>query len=120
MEMTVPTPPPGGTTSGNEQSDIQKNKGMAILAYIIFFIPLLAAKDSTFAMYHANQGLLLFLTAVIVNIAGAIIPIIGWFLIYPLGNLFVLVLFVLGILNASKGQMKPLPLIGGMELIKSK
>jgi hypothetical protein len=37
-----------------DPSDVQRNKGMAVLAYIIFFIPLLAARDSKFAMYHAN------------------------------------------------------------------
>ncbi len=44
-----------------DPEDVEKNKAMAILAYIIFFIPLLAAKESKFAMYHANQGLNLFL-----------------------------------------------------------
>ena len=63
-----------------------KNKVMAILAYIIFFIPLLAAKESKFAMYHANQGLVLFLLAVAVSIVGTIIP-LGWFLILPIGSI---------------------------------
>jgi uncharacterized membrane protein len=101
-----------------DKADVEKNRGMAILAYFIFFIPLLAAKDSKFALYHANQGLLLLLSAVVVNIVGGIIPIIGWFLILPLGNLFCLVLFILGIVNASKGAMKPLPMIGGISIIK--
>lgn len=101
-----------------EQEDAEKNKVMGILAYIIFFIPLLAAKESKFAMYHANQGLVLFLSAIAVNIAGSIIPIIGWFIILPLGNLAVLVLAVIGIINSAKGEMKPLPLIGGISIIK--
>ena len=92
--------------------DVESNKVMAILAYIIFFIPLIAAKDSNFAVYHATQGLVLFLTAVAVNVIGSIIPIIGWFFILTLGNLAVLILAVLGIINAAKGLMKPLPLIG--------
>lgn len=98
--------------------DVESNKVMAILAYIIFFIPLIAAKDSKFAVYHANQGLVLFLTAVAVNVIGSIIPIIGWFFILTLGNLAVLILAVLGIINAAKGLMKPLPLIGGISIIK--
>ncbi|HEX3012357.1 MAG TPA: hypothetical protein VHQ70_10070 [Syntrophomonadaceae bacterium] len=98
--------------------DAEKNMVMGILAYILFFIPLLAARNSKFAMYHANQGLLLFLTALLVNIAGGIIPILGWFLILPLGNLLVLILAVIGIINAAQKQEKPLPLIGKYELIK--
>jgi uncharacterized membrane protein len=98
--------------------DIDKNKTMAILAYILFFIPMLAARESKFAMYHANQGLVLFLAAMIVNILGSIIPLIGWFVILPLGNLAAIVLAVLGIINAYKGEAKPLPLLGGIKLLK--
>lgn len=101
-----------------EQGDAEKNKGVAILAYIIFFIPLLAAKESKFAMYHANQGLVLFLAAVALNIVGGMIPFIGWFLILPIGNLLILVLAIIGIMNAAKGLMKPLPIIGGINILK--
>ncbi|WP_235886021.1 hypothetical protein [Paenibacillus cymbidii] len=90
---------------------------MAIVAYIIFFIPLLAAKDSPFAMYHANQGLTLFLAAVAVNIVFTIIPIIGWILL-PFANLAIVVLAILGIINAANGTTKPLPLIGSITLLK--
>lgn len=103
--------------AGFEGDDIEKNKVMALLAYIIFLIPLLAAKDSRFAMYHANQGLVLFLFAVAVNVIGGIVPFVGWLLILPLGNLFVFVLAILGIINAAKGEAKPLPLIGGIKII---
>lgn len=101
-----------------DPSDIEKNKVMAILAYIIFFIPLLAAKESKFAMYHANQGLILFLAAVIINVVGAVIPIIGWLVIIPLGNLAVLVWAILGIVKAAGGKVAPLPLIGKYNLLK--
>ncbi|MGI6365430.1 MAG: hypothetical protein ACOX2G_06765 [Bacillota bacterium] len=91
---------------------------MGILAYIIFFIPLLAARDSKFAMYHANQGLVLFLAGIVVSILGSIIPLLGWFLILPLGMLAVTVLAIIGIINAAKGLLKPLPVIGGISIIK--
>ncbi|MDV2581501.1 DUF4870 domain-containing protein [Alkalibacillus haloalkaliphilus] len=98
--------------------DAQKNKGLGIVAYIIFFIPLLVAKESKFATYHANQGLLLLLTAIIINTAGTLIPIIGWLLILPFGNLFVFILWLIGILNAAKGEKAPLPVIGKYAIIK--
>lgn len=101
-----------------DTKDINENKIMAVLAYILFFIPLLAARESKFAMYHANQGLVLFLAAAIVNIIGSIIPIIGWFIIIPLVNLGILVLAIIGIINAANGDSKPLPLIGGINIIK--
>lgn len=100
-----------------ERTDAADNKAMAILAYILFFVPLLAAKQSKFAMYHANQGLILFLTAVAVNIVSSIIPIIGWLLIGPLANLGLFILAIVGILNAAGGRWNPLPLIGGVRII---
>lgn len=100
------------------RKDIEDNQIMAVLAYIIFFIPLLVASKSRFAMYHANQGLLLFITAVIVNIVGTIIPIYGWLIILPLGNLAILVLAIVGIIHSANGDEKPLPLIGNFKLIK--
>lgn len=101
-----------------DPEDVDKNRVFAILAYIIFFIPLLAARESRFAMYHANQGLILFLAALALNIVGTIVPVIGWFIILPLGNLAVLACVVLGIINAAQGQLKQLPLIGRFQLIK--
>ena len=83
------------------KEDIENNTVMAVLAYIIFLIPLLAAKDSPYAKYHTNQGIVLFLTAVIINIIGSIIPIIGWFLVLTIGNAFVLILAIMGIINST-------------------
>lgn len=102
----------------SDPADVEKNKVMALLSYLIFFIPLLAARESPFAMYHANQGLILFLAALFINVIGTIIPIIGWFILIPIGNLLVLVYAVIGIINALNGQTKPLPLIGKFQLIK--
>ena len=49
--------------------DIEKNKTMAGLAYLLFFLPLIVCPESQFAKFHANQALIL----VIVSIAGSII-----------------------------------------------
>lgn len=105
------------TTTSTESTDAQENKVMGILAYILFLIPLLAAKDSKFAMYHANQGLLLFLLAIGSNVVLGIIPIIGWLLL-PIANLVVLLFAIMGIINAANGEMKPLPVIGKYQLLK--
>lgn len=100
-----------------EPADAADNKTMGILAYILFFVPLLAANGSKFAMYHANQGLVLFLTFVAVNIVSSIIPVIGWMIIGPLANLGLFVLAIVGIVNAAGGKCKPLPLIGGFRIL---
>ena|SRR3990172_1570803 len=104
-----------------EAGDVEKNKAMAIVGYIIpilFFIPLVTdAKNSPFAKFHANQQLVLLIAWVVVNVVGGVIPFIGWFLILPLGVIFLVVLAIMGIINAAKGEMKELPVIGGFKLI---
>lgn len=90
-----------------------KNTGMAIVAYILFFIPLLTdAKDDPFVKFHVKQGLVLFIFAVVVNVLGTIIPFLGWFLILPVGSVATLVFLVLGVMHAVNGEEKELPLIG--------
>ena len=106
-----------------QNSDAEKNKVMAIIGYILpvlFFIPLLseAGKNSPFAKFHANQQLVLLIAAIAINIAGSVIPFLGWFIILPLGSIFLIVAAIMGLVRAAKGEMKKLPLIGGFEIIK--
>jgi len=107
--------------NGSGNKDIEDNKPLAIIGYIIpilFFVPLLTdAKNSKFAKFHANQQLNLLLTGIAVKIIGTIIPFLGWFIILPFGSIFVIILVILGIINAAKGIEKPLPLVGGFNLI---
>ena len=100
------------------KEQVENEKVMAALAYLIFFIPLLAAKESKFAMYHANQGFNLFLLFLAVNVIGMLVPFLGWFIIAPLGTVLSLVLMVMGILNAMNGVEKELPVIGKYRLLK--
>ncbi len=100
-----------------KSDDIEKNKGMAIAACFIFFLPLLTdAKSSPFAMHWANQSLL----RVFVHIAASVllvIPILGWVL-GPLLHLFGLVLLIMSIMGAARGEAKPLPIIGKYTILK--
>jgi uncharacterized membrane protein len=123
MENQGPEQPMMGTPMPEKNSsDAEKNKAMAIVGYILpilFFIPLVTeAKNSSFAKFHANQQLNLLLAAIAVNVVGGIIPVLGWFIILPFGSLALIVLAIMGIVNAAKGEMKKLPLIGGFELVK--
>ncbi len=117
------------TTAQYDQSDIEQNKVMAILAYIgiLVLVPLFAAPNSKFARFHANQGLALFIAEVIYSVAYGIlsailafIPVLGALIIAILGiaSIAFLVLAVLGIVNASGGKAKELPFIGKYKILK--
>ena len=93
-------------------------KAMSILAYfwILFFLPLVVCPNSAFGRYHANQGLVLLLFSMACNMMW-IIPVLGW-IIAAVGGLFAFACLILGVINAAQGRMSPLPLIGGIVLIK--
>jgi uncharacterized membrane protein len=98
------------------KEDIEKNKVVAAVAYLIFFLPLIAAPDSKFGRFHANQGLVLLIVGMVGNLVLGMIPILGWILL-PLYSLAIFVLAVLGLVNTLNGKAKKLPIIGKINLI---
>jgi uncharacterized membrane protein len=119
VQSETPVDQVASTASNN---DVEQNKAMAIVGYIIpilFFIPLVSdAKNSPFAKFHANQQLILLIAAIIINVVGTIIPFIGWFIILPLGSIAIIVLIIMGVINSINGKMKELPMIGTFKIIK--
>lgn len=101
-----------------ETPKVENEKLIAALAYFIFFIPLIAAKESKLAMYHANQAFNLFVLWVALTIAN-IVPILGQ-LVWLFGSIFSVVLLVIGIMNAFNGEEKELPVIGKYKLVNFK
>lgn len=111
-------------------SQVQMKKGMAVLAYfgLLVLIPLLTAKQDPFARYHTNQGLVLFLVSVISSVLSNVLTTLlidisstAVLIISGIFGILALVWFVfsiIGIVHAAKGQTKPLPLIGGIKLLK--
>ena len=100
-------------------SDVEDNKGIAAIGYlgILFLVPLLAKKDSPFAQYHAKQGLVLFIAEIILYAVGFVLTFItcGFVcFIMRIIWLLVIILVILGIVNAVSGKTTPLPVIGKM------
>lgn len=115
--------------------DAQQNKAMAVLAYIIFFIPLVTGdhRKSPFVKFHANQGTVLFLAMLAFGILYGILNALLISLLFSVGGwgiwsiittilgllwLVPAIFCILGIVHAVKGEKKPLPLIGRINLIK--
>ena len=115
------------TTSQFDPQDITNNKVMAILAYlgILVLIPIFAAKESKFARFHANQGLILFIIGIALYLVQTILYSIFtlrlWWLISLVTGVVGLIIFVLaiiGIVNAAQGKAKELPVVGGFKILK--
>lgn len=102
-----------------KKGNADEDKIFAFLCYLITIIGVvivLATKSerSQFSIYHAKQGLVLFIAWIITWIIGlvlAFIPVIGWIINIVLW-IAMLLLWILGIVNSLTGKMKPLPVIG--------
>lgn len=103
-----------------EQDDVQSNKIMAILSYfgLLVLIPIFAAPHSRFARFHANQGLVLLIASFALSILDSVIGFFPFGLIFNIVRLVILVLAIMGIVGAAKGEEKELPIIGGIHLLK--
>lgn len=99
---------------------------MAVLSYlgILSLVPYFAEKNNKFVAYHAKQGINLFIIEVIASVALGIIGKILFFIPYAsyllslAFNLFLLVLSVIGIVNATEGKAKELPIVNKIKIIK--
>ena len=113
QKTVSPTPQPAPAQPAGASDDVEKGKGMAWLAYlgILWLIPLLAMKENAFCKFHVKQGIILCIFLVAVSIVGAI-PVIGWFVIWPLGWLAVVVLGIIGIIQSASGKYWKMPVLG--------
>jgi len=106
------------------KEDVEKNKVMAIIGYIfpiLFFVPLLGdeSKKSPYAKFHANQQLILLIFCFAgYFISSFLMVILIGFLLMPIIWIASIVFMIMGIINAAKGEMKKLPIIGDFDIIK--
>lgn len=117
------------TTAEFDPKDIEDNKIISVFAYLswLVIIPILAAPNSKFARYHANQGLILAIIETVWGIAQGILTAIlfsiSWKLVFissilSIVSIVFLIWLVLGIINVVNGKAKELPFIGKYRIIK--
>jgi len=130
---------PEEIADAKDAADIQQHKVAAALGYILFLIPLIAAPNSKFARYHANQGLLLLILLFVVVMGVALLTGGVWGVDHFLrGRIDLLATFfncafyllqvallvgwatlvILGMIHAMNGLREPLPVIGQWTLIE--
>lgn len=85
-------------------------KTTSIIAYLtwIGLIIALCAGDREGAKFHLNQAFVIWLFSLI-----GIIPCIGW-----IWAIFMFVCWIMGLIAAINQEEKPVPLIGGIKILK--
>lgn len=131
-------------TSEFDATDIQNNKVMGVLAYLswLVLVPIFGAKDSKFARFHANQGLVITICSVAWSLVFGILSAVfapnaydqvamafgqfsikgllsGLFgIILAVGGVAFLACAVMGIVAAAQGQAKTIPFFGKFKILK--
>jgi uncharacterized membrane protein len=115
-QNTNPAPQANETASTTSQpaniSTGDNKTLMSVLAYIgpLVIIPFLVSKEDTFVKFHIKQGLVL----LVIEIAIMVIGNMMWFLYPVIGiiNIALLILSIIGIINAVQGKEKEVPFVG--------
>lgn len=96
------------------QTTTQTNNSMHIIAYITvigLIIAFISNKDKDkLTTYHIRQSLGIGVSGLALMILG-MVPILGWILSI-VGSFFLLYLWIMGLVNAINGKMKPVPFLG--------
>ncbi len=120
-----------GSQAYFDRSEVSRNKAMGVLSYIgiLVLIPLIAGdKQSQYVKQHVNQGLILYILSKIIDFIEG-----DWFwgihsFFHFGGNLFswafdiidlaLLILLIMGIVTACRGERRELPFIGKIKFFK--
>ena len=101
---------------GKTSTGIQPNVA-GLLSYLLGFVTgivfLIIEKDNRFVRFHAMQSIIVFGFLFVVNIILSFIPFLRWAL-PPLVGILGLVLWILLMIKAYKGEMYKLPIAGDM------
>ena len=87
----------------------------AVLGYFSLLLWVIAyvVGDKQGAKHHLNQALILNLASIVAVFVSKIIPLVGSVL-----GIIILVLAIMGIVAAAKGEDKKLPIIGDIQILK--
>ena len=94
----------------NAVSTIDSSKIFSAMSYfgMLFVIPYIICKNDDYALFHAKQGMLLFLAALVAQAAASLLG-FGW--IVSIARLYFI---YKGVSSALKGRKDKLPYIGGL------
>ena len=112
-----------------EEQDIADNKVLSLFAYlgILILVPVFGAKNSRYAKFHISQGVNLIIADLVVSAVSGIlgatlgsVAILGTIINVAIAalSLVLVILTIIGIVNAATGKAKELPIIGSWKIVK--
>ena len=114
-------------TDNFDPQDINENHTMAIVMAVfpfLFFLPLVSGKNSPYLKFMANQTLIYFVLNLVLNaicqVVGAV-PLVGGIvsgILAAVINLVMLILWLIGLINAINGNPVRYPVIGEFDILK--
>lgn len=108
-------------TSEFDKEDIEKNKKIAALSYLVFFLPYLEIEQSPYAKFHSDQSFKMLANVVVFAIICTLITVFfgRWYfkvIIHLFWILPTIWLILVGTNNAMRGKAKLLPFIRQIEI----
>jgi len=109
-------PPVAPASSGAEDRTVAILTYVTIIGFIIAIV-MHSSKKTALGAYHLRQGLGLFITALVIWIPCMIISVIpvvnlAMVIVGPAVMIGLFVFWVMGLLAAVNGQLKPMPVLG--------
>lgn len=106
------------TTPNTEKSSTGLDANLAgaltyVLGPITGILFLVLEKESKFVRFHAMQSTITFVALFVVSLVLGMIPILGWLLLLPY-QLAVLILWIVLMFKAFKGEKFKLPTVGDL------
>ena len=105
------TPPAAPAPVGD--ADVNNNKTLAAIGYIgiLCLLPLFMKKESKFAQFHGKQALVLFVIEILIYFVNR-----GFYIYFltSILSLVVLVLSIMGLIQALGGKWWKLPVLGDL------
>ena len=113
------------TLKSVERTKEMDKKLTGIVGYITWIGLIIAfcAGDKEGAKFHLNQSLVIWLSEIVLALVAGVagfIPVVGTIVSLVVGicQLVLAVFWVMGLISAIKEEEKPLPLIGGIKILK--
>ena len=114
-----PAGEPASEPAASGGGDVEEGKTFAILSYVVnflglpFFLVPLIMRNNSYSLYHAKQCLIIALATVVGSVVSSILMAVC------IGAILMIVVIVfwyvwniVGLINACKGEAKPVPVIG--------